>query len=268
MATNQDGAPQEGTLAQTLSQQMFGSQAPAYAASQVHVSDDRLDGIARLASTGPYQWTVDLGAGAGFTAFAVAGRTNRVVASDLTRPMLQQARRIGRERGLENVLLSQNAAEHLPFADDSLDLVTCRAAGHHFTDLPAAFSEIRRALRPGGALVMVDTAAPEDDEAAAWLNDVELRRDFSHVNDWKASTMRDLLAERGLEITEQEDARVHLQFNSWVERTATNADGVVLLRRDFLNAPPEIQAAFDIQPTGDGDIHFSFPCLIFRAVKT
>ena len=258
MATNNEG---------TLAQQMFGSQAPEYAVSQVHVSDDRLDGIARLASTGPYGWTVDLGTGAGFTAFAVADRSRRVVASDVTRPMLQQARRISQERELENVLLSQNAAEGLPFADDSLDLVTCRAAGHHFTDLPAALSEIRRALRPGGALVMVDTVAPEDDKAAAWLNDVELRRDFSHVNDWKASVIRDLLAERGLEIVEQEDARVYLTFNDWVKRTATAEDEVVALRRDFLTAPPEFKSAFDIQPKEGGDIHFSFPCLIFRAVK-
>jgi ubiquinone/menaquinone biosynthesis C-methylase UbiE len=258
MAANQEG---------TAAQQMFGSQAPAYAVSQVHVSDDRLDGIARLASTGPYNWTVDLGTGAGFTAFAVAGRSQRVVASDLTRPMLEQARRIGGERQLDNVLTCQNAAEHLPFADDSLDLVTCRAAGHHFTDLPAAFSEIHRALRPGGALVMVDTVAPEDDATAAWLNDVELRRDFSHVNDWKASAIRHLVADRGLEIAEQEDARVFLTFNDWVKRTATAADEVAALRRDFLSATPEITAAFDIRPTEAGDIDFSFPCLIFRAVK-
>ena len=258
MATNQEN---------NLSQQMFGSQAAEYAVSSVHVSDDRLDGIARLASTGPYGWTVDIGTGAGFTAFTVADRSHRVVASDVTAPMLEQVRRLSGERGLDNVLLSQNAAEHLPFADGSLDLITCRAAGHHFTDLRAAFSEIYRALRSGGALVMVDTAAPEDDTMQEWLNDVELRRDFSHVNDWKSSEMLAMLAELGFEIAVQEDARVNLQFNDWVKRTATPEDEVVALRRDFLDAPSGIRAAFNIRETDDGDIHFSFPSLIFRAVK-
>ena len=187
MSTNQDG---------TLAQQMFGSQAPVFAASRVHISDDSLEGIARLASTGPYGWTVDLGTGAGFTAFAMSDRSHRVVASDLTLPMLQQARRIGQERSLSNLLLSQNAAEHLPFADNSLDLVTCRVAGHHFADLPQALTEIRRVLKPGGALVMADTVSPENDESNAWLNDVELRRDFSHVNDRKISVIEELLSQR------------------------------------------------------------------------
>ena len=258
MSTNQEG---------TLAQQMFGSQAPAFAASRVHISDDSLEGIARLASTGPYGWTVDLGTGAGFTAFAMSGRTHRVVASDLTRPMLQQARRIGQERSLSNLLLSQNAAEHLPFADNSLDLITCRVAGHHFADLPQALTEIRRVLKPGGALVMADTVSPENDESNAWLNDVELRRDFSHVNDRKISVIEDLLAQRGLEIVAREDVRVYLQFNNWVERTAMPVDEVPDLRRDFLEASSQIKSDFEIQHTDDGDVHFSWPCLIFRAVK-
>ena len=152
MTTNQDGA---------LSQQMFGSQAPAFAASRVHISDDSLHGIERLASTGPYGWAVDLGTGAGFTAFAMTGRSQNVVASDITRPMLEQTRRIGRERDLSNVLPVQNAAEHLPFADNSLDLITCRVAGHHFADFEQALTEIQRVLKPGGALVMADNVSPK-----------------------------------------------------------------------------------------------------------
>ena len=250
-----------------LSQQMFGSQAPAFAASRVHISDDSLHGIERLASTGPYGWTVDLGTGAGFTAFAMTGRSQRVVASDITRPMLEQTRRIGRERDLSNVLLVQNAAEHLPFADDSLDLITCRVAGHHFADFEQALTEIRRVLNPGGALVMADNVSPEDDTSAHWLNDVELRRDFSHVNDRKISVIYQLLAEQNLEVVAREDVRVYLQFNDWVARTDTPEEEIPSLRRDFLEASPRIKRDFEIEPTEDGDISFSWPCLIFRAIK-
>ena len=258
MPTNQEG---------TLAQQMFGSQAPVYATSQVHVSDASLEAIIRLAAPGPYAWTVDLGTGAGFTAFAMTQSSMRVVASDLTRPMLQETRRIGRERQLSNLMLCHNAAEHLPFADDSLDLVTCRVAGHHFADFEQALDEIHRVLKVGGSLVMADSVAPEDDAVANWLNDVELRRDFSHINDRKVSVIEGMLAARELEIVARESVRVYLQFNNWVARTVTPDEEVITLRRDFLEGSPKVREAFEIEPTADGDIDFSWPCLIFRAVK-
>lgn len=258
MSPNQQG---------TLAQQMFGSQAPVYATSQVHVSDDSLAAIVRLAALGPYAWTVDLGTGAGFTAFAMTPCSHRVVASDLTRPMLMETRRIGQERQLGNLMLSHNAAEYLPFASDSLDLVTCRVAGHHFAGFEQALDEIHRVLKVGGSLVMADTVAPENDAVAQWLNDVELRRDFSHVNDRKISVIEDMLVARDLVIVARENVRVNLQFNDWVARTATPEAEIITLRRDFLEGSSEVKQAFEIEPTAHGDINFSWPCLIFRAVK-
>lgn len=162
----------------TLAQQMFGPQAGVYAESKVHIRDDSLDSVQRLTAPGflegttPYRWAVDIGTGAGFTAFAMAEVSERVVASDITQPMLRQARRISGERGLGNLSLAQNAAESLPFADGSLDLITCRVAAHHFRDFDAALNEARRTLRSGGSLVIADSIAPEDDAVADWMNDI------------------------------------------------------------------------------------------------
>jgi len=255
--------PPQGSAAQ----RMFGSQAPVYATSPVHVSDDSLDAIRRLAGGQSYGWTLDLGTGAGFTAFALAPQSGRVLATDLTRPMLEQARRIGRERQITNLALSQNRAEALPIASESMDLVTCRVAGHHFTNLEAALDEVRRVLKPGGALVMADTLAPEDTGVADWMNHVELRRDFSHVRNRPESALDALLMERQLNARQREHARVYLKFNEWVARTATPEDEVAALRRDFHHAPPPVRAAFQIQELPPDDFSFSWPCLIFRAEK-
>ncbi len=279
----QNRQPSGGTLAQ----QMFGPQAGVYAASKVHISDDSLESVQRLTAPAlrqaqndhssaqrdgadalPYRWTVDIGTGAGFTAFAMAEVSDRVVASDITQPMLWQAQRISGEKGLPNVRLAQNAAESLPFASGSLDLITCRKAAHHFRDFEASLDEIRRALRSGGSLVMADTVAPEDGALADWQNEVELRRDYSHVEDRKISVIRQLLAERGLEVIGSEDERVYLWFNDWVMRTKVAENEVRALRREFQESPPERREAFQIgEPEEDGDFLFSFPVWVFRAVR-
>ena len=278
----------------TLAQQMFGPQAGIYAESKVHISDDSLESVQKLtnpalrqaqgdrsglqgdeaqaqgdeAEAMPYRWAVDIGTGAGFTAFAMAEVSERVIASDITQPMLRQAGRISRERGLPNVGLVQNAAEALPFADASLDLITSRKAAHHFRDFEAALDEAQRALRPGGSLVMADTVAPEDDDMARWQNEVELRRDFSHVEDRKVSVIRQMLADRGFEVVGNEDERVYLWFNDWVMRTRVPEDEVAALRREFQEGPPEVRETFQVgKPEEDGDFLFSFPVWVFRAVK-
>jgi ubiquinone/menaquinone biosynthesis C-methylase UbiE len=250
----------------SLAQQVFGLQASVYATSQVHVNDDSLEAIKRLALPGQYRWTLDLGTGAGFTAFAMTQCSQRVLAADPTRPMLQQTRRIGQERQLTNLLLCQNVAEALPIASESLDLVTCRVAAHHFSDLGKALDEVGRVLKRGGALVMADSVAPEDEAVAQWMNDVEVRRDFSHVRNRPVSELEAMLAERGMDIVQQERTRIYLQFNGWVARTATPPAAIDTLRRDFLSASPAVREAFQIEPR-DGDINFSWPCLVLQAVK-
>lgn len=261
------GSEMQVDASQTSAQRMFGPQAAMYATSQVHIHDNRLTTLQRMIAEAPAsRWTIDLGTGAGFTAFAASEYADRVVASDVTLEMLLETRRIAGHRRLGNVGLCQNRAEELPFATDSIDLVTCRAAGHHFTDLGAAFDEIHRILKPGGSLVMADSVSPEDDALALWYNDVELRRDFSHVENRKVSVLLKMLEDRGLKVVEQHDERTYMMFNDWVNRTATPEAEVVALRRDFLNASPPARDTFHIEPQGD-DIAFAWPSLVFRAIK-
>ncbi len=250
-------------------QRVFGPQARVYAESPVHVDDPSLDAMRDMVDMqcpDGYGWALDLGTGAGFTAFAMARFARRVLAIDPTLAMLREARRIGRERGLVNVALSRNLAEALPVAAGSAELVTSRMAAHHFPDFERMLDEVCRVLKSGGALVMADSIAPSDDSAAVWMNDIELRRDYSHIQDRQEQVIDNLLRRRGLTIVRKEHTRIGLHFNDWVARTATPQDEVESLRRDFLDAPEIVRQAFQISPDGD-DIGFSWPCLIFLATK-
>ncbi|MEC8856858.1 MAG: class I SAM-dependent methyltransferase [Chloroflexota bacterium] len=255
---------------QLAAQQVFGPQATVYATSKVHIRDDSLEAVERMvdaaSGTNRYGWTIDLGTGAGFTAFAVAGVSDRVIASDVTEPMLRQAQRLGRERGIANLDLSQNAAEALPFANESVDLITSRVSAHHFRDFEKALDEAQRVLKSGGSLLMADSVAPEDDDITDWMNEIELRRDFSHVENRKISKIQEMLAGRGFTAVENDYPRIYLRFNEWTARTKVSLKETAALRKDFLEAPAATQEAFQVAPVHD-DIAFSWPCWVFLAVK-
>jgi len=260
----------QGNPWQLAAQQVFGPQAAVHATSNVHIRDDSLESVERMAGatngTNRYGWTLDLGTGAGFTAFAMAGVSNRVIASDVTEPMLRQAQSLGRERGITNLDLSQNAAEALPFANESMDLVTSRVSAHHFRNFEKALDEAQRVLKPGGSLLMADSVAPEDDDITDWMNEIELRRDFSHVENRKISKIQEMLAGRGFTAVENDYPRIYLRFNEWTARTKVSLKETAALRKDFLEAPAATQEAFQVAPVHD-DIAFSWPCWVFLAVK-
>jgi ubiquinone/menaquinone biosynthesis C-methylase UbiE len=247
----------------------FAQRAPDYAASPVHVSDHSLELMQRFASRWTPEgrtWAVDLGTGAGFAAFALAPHCRRVVATDPTRAMLSETHRIARQRGLANLEMCQNLAEALPFAGGALDLVTCRVAAHHFSDFSGALDEVERVLKIGGMLLFADSVGPEESGLADWMNHVELRRDFSHVENRKVSEIVAMLVERRMAVRRRESTRIRLQFNSWVARTSIPRPAVESLRHDFLNAATRVRHAFEIRPA-DGDVTFSWPCEVILAVK-
>ena len=267
---------------QHAAQQVFGPQAGVYANSPVHIDDPSLDVMREMVARSRkdadrkdgYGWALDLGTGAGFTAFAMAEFSRQVLAVDPTLGMLQQAHRIGQERSLTNVALSRNVAEALPVGSGTCDLVTSRMAAHHFLDFGGMLDEVCRVLKPGGSLLLADSIAPEDDGVAEWMNRIELRRDFSHIENRKVTHVESLLESRGLHVSDREFTRIGLRFNDWAARTATSEMETVALRSDFLAAPLPVREAFQVQSIereGEGedvgDISFSWPCAIVWAVK-
>ena len=248
-----------------LSQQQFSAQALGYSQSHVFNAGADLDAIAAMASDVQANIAVDIGSGAGFTAFAVSPFAHTVLSTDLALPMLQHAIQNAESRGLTNVAPVLVSAESLPFANNSVGLLTCRLAAHHFSDVTIGVSEWARIIEPGGAMILVDTVTPEDTDVAAWMNDIELRRDPSHSRDLSVLQWVDLLTANGFTIEETVLMKIPLEFDDWVKRSATPPDVIEKMRADYVNASDLVTEAFGIE--SDGPLQFFWPCLVLRASK-
>ena len=256
--------PQHSRLA-TLRQ--FGRQARRYAASRIHSEGESLHLVADLAAVRPSEAALDVGTGAGFTAFALAGACASTVATDIAPGMLAEARRLAVERQLEGVAFALAAAETLPFADGAFDVVTCRLAAHHFGDVHAALAEFARVLRPGGRLVLCDTLAPEDGAIAAYQHDLERRRDPTHVRDYSPSRWQQMLAEARFELLRSEALPSPQEFEEWVGRAGTSSRLLPGLRRSLAQAPPAVRREFAIR-IRDGTIYWRWMHGVFLALRT
>jgi SAM-dependent methyltransferase len=100
---------------------------------------------------------LDVGCGTGQTtrdaARAAAGGS--ALGVDLSARMLDHARRRAAEEGVTNASFDQVDAQIHPFPPESFDVVISRTGAMFFGDLTAAFTNIRRALVPGGRLVQI-----------------------------------------------------------------------------------------------------------------
>lgn len=120
---------------------------------------------AAIAALQPGEVVVDLGSGAGFDCFLAGpkvGAEGRVIGVDMTHEMLAKARanlRPYRERsGLDNVEFRLGEIEHLPVANDSVDVIISNCVINLSTDKPQVWREIARVLRPGGRATASDIA--------------------------------------------------------------------------------------------------------------
>jgi SAM-dependent methyltransferase len=115
-----------------------------------------------------YDDALEIGAGTGYFSLnlAQAGVIGRPTCCDISPGMLRTLRANGAALGIE-VKTRTADAEALPFTDSQFDLVFGHAVLHHIPDLPRAFEEFMRVLRPGGTIVFAGEPSHYGDRLAA-----------------------------------------------------------------------------------------------------
>jgi SAM-dependent methyltransferase len=120
---------------------------------------------------------LDVGTGAGTLALALAPLVREVVGVDVVPELLEAARR----GAPPNITFVEGDATHLPFDNESFDLVCCRRTLHHIARPELVVAELARVTRHGGGVYVDDQIAPVDPLAAVELDRFERARDPSHT---------------------------------------------------------------------------------------
>jgi ubiquinone/menaquinone biosynthesis C-methylase UbiE len=248
-------------------QAQFGGSAAAYVASAGHATGEDLDRLLAWGAARRPDRVLDLATGGGHTALLFAGIAGRVVAVDLTEPMLRAARDHVRARGGAHVEFVAADASGLPFGDGAFEVVTCRTAAHHFADLGAAVRQIQRVLRPGGALLLQDILGHDDAEASAFILEVERRRDPSHVRSYRAAEWKAFLRAAGLTVMEDAVIWKIREWDDWTGRMRMTAEARRELEAFVRAAPERCRAAFHFKLTADRVESFNDRQILLRAER-
>lgn len=231
-----------GSETKSLVQSQFGANAVSYATSRTHAQGASLARLVELTEPLGHWRALDIATGAGHTALAFAPRVGHVIASDLTPQMLTIARRLAEQRGIANIAFAEAQAESLPFGDASFDLVTCRIAPHHFSDVPRFVMEAARVLRPGGVFGLVDNVSPAAASVADAYNVIEKLRDPSHGRCLAEEEWLKLIGRAGLVVRHCELLDKEMEFEPWTDQMQVAADSKKKLRIMLLDGAPELQA--------------------------
>jgi ubiquinone/menaquinone biosynthesis C-methylase UbiE len=98
------------------------------------------------------EWVLDIGSGSGsyFELVKECAPNGRHVAGDLSIGMVRQAHQNPQGEGFE---LANFNAQHLPFRDDTFDVVLANHMLYHVPEVETALAEISRVLKPIGCLI-------------------------------------------------------------------------------------------------------------------
>ena len=121
--------------------------------------------VRRVAQYAPRR-LLDLATGSGDVAFALArGLTERpaILGMDFCAPMLaeaEQKRQAATDGRYDSIRFAQGDGLNLPLPDGGFDVVTISFGLRNMADRHRALTEIRRVLRPGGALLVLEFSQP------------------------------------------------------------------------------------------------------------
>lgn len=252
---------------QQASQEQFQRQSSNYGKTHILAQTSDIEELLAGITLPASGRALDVATGGGHTALYFARLGWEVTASDITPAMLENTRQLIEESGF-TVTTSLHPAESLPYEDGSFDLVSCRVAAHHFSDVPAFVREVARVLKPGGYFLLIDGSVPDGDpEAEEWIHQIEKLRDPSHGRLISPAKWRGFCEEQKLEVLVCETTPFKQPDLEWYFKTAaTSAENQAAVRSLIEKAPDSARRVFRLGEE-DGKVVWWWPRIGLLARK-
>ena len=144
---------------------------------------------------------LDVGCGTGWAVIEAAKKLKygKSCGIDISPLMIRKANTLSQEVDLKNIEFSVAGSDSIPYPEESFDSIICTFSFHHYPKPLKALSEIRRVMKMGGNLTLIDSA--RNVSFPIWLQD-RWRRYFekSHVKYYTTHEMIDLIKQSDLRI--------------------------------------------------------------------
>lgn len=172
---------------------------------------------------------LEVAPGPGFLSIELARRGLQVRAVDISRTLVEIARKNAAAAGVTAEFVHGSAAD-LPVGTASVDFVVCRAAFKNFTEPVKAMREMLRVLQPAGQAVIIDLRKDVPMEeirqsvramGVGWWNRVFINFTFRHMllkRAYRLEEIRSMAAEAGWNGVRIDPAPIG--FEAWVRKSS------------------------------------------------
>ena len=202
-------------------QKSFAVQAKNFESSNMNFSkQEYLDYTVRSMELRSTDCVLEAAAGTCACGRSVAPFVQSVVCLDATPAMLAVGEKEAAKSGISNMKFVNGFVEEIPFPDGHFDIVLTRLAFHHFTEVERPFSEMSRALKHGGKLVVIDMEAAFE-ELREVEDRIETMRDPSHIKNRSKQEFTNLFEKHGYVVTKQGSNAISVSLKAWLALTNT-----------------------------------------------
>ena len=216
----------------------------------MHAQGIEFQKMQQLIQSHQFQKVLDLGCGGGHVTYQVAGFVDEVVAYDLTPSMVELVSTQAKQKGWNNVIAQQGAAEKLLFIDQRFDCVITRYSAHHWQSVAQAMHEIYRVLTQDGKVIIVDILGNSNPVIDTFFQTIEMIRDPSHVRNYSLEEWMHFAEYAGFKVETVEKQRLDLDFQSWTERMQTPEYAITTIRNLQTKASEPVQRYYQIKADG------------------
>ena len=238
----------------------FTRQAVPFATAPSIKDEAALRLVVEFSGAGPDDTVLDVACGPGLIVVAFARVVKHATGIDLTPAMLERARKYATEQGVTNVTWQQGDVLPLPYPDGAFTIVSSRFAFHHFLDPLAVLVQMARVCRPGGTVIVVDSA-PAPDKADAF-NRMEVVRDPSHVRALPEAEHLALFHKAGLPAPRVTHYRLEGELEALIARSFPKPGDDATLRRIFAESLAGDTLGIQARRDPDGAIRYGYPVAV------